>query len=558
MSYLALARRYRPDNFSKILAQKHITRTLANAINSGRISHAYLFCGPRGTGKTSTARVLAKSLNCVNGPTSSPCGECTNCREIKAGVSPDVFEIDAASNRGIDDIRELRENVRYAPVAGRYKIYIIDEVHRLTNEAFDALLKTLEEPPAHVIFIFATTEPQNLPATILSRTQRFDFKRVPVNALAETVANVAKLEGLEIEPKVAILIGRKADGSLRDALSLLDQLISFSGGEITMQSASEILGLVKVEFLFDIVTAILKHDTQGVMNMFNVYFNEGSDIDQLADELLSFISRLLMIKNGVEETSLLEMDVKEIEKAKTLITDVDTADLLRMMNILGEFNVNKKAGVDPLVAMEIALTSLASLDKTVEIGKLLSGTKNSGNPTRGPSTTTQSGGKKVTYNRPSGYGAQGGSRSNPKSATPTKNQEYEPPVGPHKLEEIEKWWPNLLEFVKAKSKMYWSQLHQMEMAGAENSTVILGYSDETKHLKNFLAKDKKTISGYLTEFCGNEITISFVKSKMEKGKINNGNGRTLDSAKEFLNNHPKIKEIIDSVDGDITGFRGSL
>ncbi|NLI15737.1 MAG: DNA polymerase III subunit gamma/tau, partial [candidate division Zixibacteria bacterium] len=189
MTYLALARRYRPADFESILAQKRITRTLANAITTGRISHAYLFCGPRGTGKTSTARVLAKSLNCKNGPTATPCGECSNCLEIKQGNSPDVFEIDAASNRGIDDIRELRENVRYSPAASRYKIYIIDEVHRLTHEAFDAILKTLEEPPPHVIFIFATTEPQALPATILSRTQRFDFRRVPVSALAEAINN---------------------------------------------------------------------------------------------------------------------------------------------------------------------------------------------------------------------------------------------------------------------------------------------------------------------------------------------------------------------------------
>jgi len=558
MSYLALARRYRPDDFTKILAQNHITRTLANAISSGRISHAYLFCGPRGTGKTTTARVLAKALNCAKGPTSSPCGECNNCQEIKSGVSPDVREIDAASNRGIDDIRELRENVRYAPVSGRYKIYIIDEVHRLTNEAFDALLKTLEEPPDHVIFMFATTEPHNLPATILSRTQRFDFKRVPVNALAETVTDVAAREGLKIEPKAAILIGRKADGSLRDALSLLDQLISFSEGEVTMAAATEILGLVKTEFLFDLASAIVKHDVPGVMDMFNVYFREGSDVEQLADELLSFISKLLMIKNNVRETSLLEMDAKEIEKSAELIAEVDTADLLRMMNILGEFNINKKAGVDPVVAMEVALASLAGLDKSVEIGQILAGLKNPGHSytTQRPATGTAS---KLSYNRPSGYNP--APPQYPSSAAPAEQPSTRTAgasIGPHDLAEINKWWPNFLEFVKAKSMMQWSQLHQLSLEGAEGNTVTVGYTDETLPLKNLLAQFKSSLDEHITEFSGSKTSISFVKAKMGNGKINNGNGAALDSAKAFLDNHPQIKQAIDDIDGSISGFKGSV
>jgi DNA polymerase-3 subunit gamma/tau len=241
MSYLALARKYRPGNFENIVSQHHITTTLKNAVELGRISHAYLFCGPRGTGKTTTARVLAKALNCEKGPTPEPCGVCTVCVEIARCSSPDVFEIDAASNRGIDDIRELRENVRYAAVGGRYKIYIVDEVHRLTKEAFDALLKTLEEPPSHVIFIFATTEPQALPPTILSRTQRYDFKRIPVSALAEAINSIAQKESLTIDPDAALMVAKKADGSLRDAISLLDQLSSFSENRIDVARAAEVL-----------------------------------------------------------------------------------------------------------------------------------------------------------------------------------------------------------------------------------------------------------------------------------------------------------------------------
>jgi len=562
MSYLALARQYRPDDFSKILAQNHITRTLANAITTGRISHAYLFCGPRGTGKTSTARVLAKSLNCAKGPTSTPCGECNNCREIKIGNSPDVFEIDAASNRGIDDIRELRENVRYAPASSRYKIYIIDEVHRLTNEAFDALLKTLEEPPPHVIFMFATTEPQNLPATILSRTQRFDFKRVPVSSLAETIINVADKEGLEIEPKAALLIGRKADGSLRDALSLLDQLISFSEGKITTQSTAEILGLVKTEFLFNITGAIIDHNAALVLDLFSAYFNEGADIDQLGSELMSFFSKLLMIKNGIKETALLEIDSAEIEKAADLITDIDTSDILRMMKILGDFIANKKSGVDPVIAMEIALTSLAGLDKTIEISQLLAGMsqnpgghQNPGNPklSKMASGGKTSGGRKVSYTKPVSNPA----ATTARQADPPTESSIDSPTGPHKLEEIDKWWPNFLGFIKAKSVPVWSHLHQFTVECVEDNMVKLGYKNGNEHLKKLLAKDKKFLNEQITEFCGNATAITFVKCTMENDDLKKGHDKSGESAEKFLENHPNIKKVHDLIDGSVVRFRGN-
>ncbi|MCP4583955.1 MAG: DNA polymerase III subunit gamma/tau [candidate division Zixibacteria bacterium] len=564
MSYLALARQYRPDDFSKILAQNHITRTLANAISTGRISHAYLFCGPRGTGKTSTARVLAKSLNCEKGPTSTPCGECVNCKEIKAGISPDVFEIDAASNRGIDDIRELRENVRYAPAASRSKIYIIDEVHRLTNEAFDALLKTLEEPPPHVIFMFATTEPQKLPATILSRTQRFDFKRVPVSSLAETVTNVAQKEGLDLEAKAALLIGRKADGSLRDALSLLDQLISFSEGKITVESTAEILGLVKTEFLFEMTTAVIEHDTARVLELFNIYFSEGSDIDQLASELMSFISKLLMIKNGIRETALLEMDSKEIEKAESVIADTDTSDLLRMMKVMGDFVANKKAGVDPVVAMEVALTSLAGLDKTIEISQLLAGVgQNPGNPAKAGRITY---GKKANP-RPvtnpakarSAKPSPGNDNPNPvkSKAEPSVNHQVELSTGPHELTEIEKWWPNFLGFVKAKRQLVWSNLQHAVIGEVDDNLVKLGFSEINNGNKMMLVKEKKFIAEQLSEFCGNDTEVAFVKGSIEKNSTANINDSNQGSAEEFLESHPKVKKIHDLIDGKVIGYKGN-
>ena len=556
MSYLALARRYRPENFTKLLAQSHITRTLSSAVDSGRVSHAYLFCGPRGTGKTSAARILAKSVNCQKGPSSSPCGECVNCREIKAGISPDVFEIDAASNRGIDDIRELRENVRYAPVSSRYKIYIIDEVHRLTNEAFDALLKTLEEPPRQVIFIFATTEPQKLPATILSRTQRFDFKRIPVSSLAETVGDVAAKEGLRIEARAALMVARKADGSLRDALSLLDQLISFSEGNITAEATAEILGLIKTDFLFELTGAIIRHDTPAVLELFNIYFGEGSDIDELATELASFLGRLLLIKNGIKDAALLEMDSMEREKAATLIELVDTADILRMTRILADFIRDKKSGIDPMVAMEIALAGLAGMDKSIDIGRLLIDLGDAGH----------------LGNRHSGSSTQTVARQSYSPESPAKSPEIDPgeqrrasppapppeiaPSGPHDLADIGQWWPNFLGFIKAKSMALWVNLQHAVIEKVEDNTLYLGFSEQRSANRKMLAKDKKSLLTQLQEFCGNNVGLGLVKSSLEKDSASIKPAMPAQGAEEFLQQHPQIKKLHDLIDGEIIRFGG--
>ncbi len=370
MSYLALARRYRPNDFDGILSQNHITTTLKNAVVSGRISHAYLLCGPRGTGKTTTARVLAKALNCEKGPTPEPCGECTVCKEITAGSSPDVFEIDAASNRGIDDIRELREKVRYSPIGGRYKIYIIDEVHRLTKEAFDALLKTLEEPPAHVIFIFATTQPQALPATILSRTQRYDFKRIPISALVNAVNAIASEEGITIDPAAALLVAKKADGSFRDALSLLDQLSSYSDSAIDAARTAEILGLVKTEFLRDLTQAIITRDAPATLAKLGEFIKSGGDAMELAEALSAYFRALLLIKNGVDDIEQLELDVTEFDDARQMVADIDIVDLLRYFTVLADYRSLVKQGLDPIYSFETSVVKMASMDRAMSLEEL--------------------------------------------------------------------------------------------------------------------------------------------------------------------------------------------
>lgn len=295
MAYVALYRRWRPQNFDTLVGQQPVKQALTNALTSGRIAHAYLFAGPRGTGKTSTARILAKALNCEHGPTPNPCGECDNCRRIAEGSSMDVFEIDAASNRGIDEIKTLRDQLAFTPVDCRYKVYIIDEVHMLTTEAFNALLKTLEEPPSHVIFILATTDPHKIPATIHSRCQRFDFRRVTVDEIVQHLAMVAQGSGLDADEEALRLIAIQSEGGMRDALSLLDQC-GVMAQKITAVTVREVLGIVGREALRDLVEAIGKQDVPGALAQLSALLEQGKDVRQIMTELIEYLRALLLFK----------------------------------------------------------------------------------------------------------------------------------------------------------------------------------------------------------------------------------------------------------------------
>ena len=295
MAYVALYRRWRPQNFDTLVGQQPVKQALTNALTSGRIAHAYLFAGPRGTGKTSTARILAKALNCDHGPTPNPCGECDNCRRIAEGSSMDVFEIDAASNRGIDEIKALRDQLAFTPVDCRYKVYIIDEVHMLTTEAFNALLKTLEEPPSHVIFILATTDPHKIPATIHSRCQRFDFRRVTVEEIVQHLAMVAQGSGLEADEDALRLIAIQSEGGMRDALSLLDQC-GVMAKKITAVTVREVLGIVGREALRALVEAIGRQDVPLALSQLAALLEQGKDVRQLVTELIEYLRALLLFK----------------------------------------------------------------------------------------------------------------------------------------------------------------------------------------------------------------------------------------------------------------------
>jgi DNA polymerase III subunit gamma/tau len=379
VSYEVFARKYRPQTFDDLVGQAHVSRTLKNAVAQNRLAHAYLFVGPRGIGKTSTARILAKSLNCVKGPTITPCGECDNCREIAAGNSLDVIEIDGASNNSVEDVRQLRENVRYAPANGRYKIYLIDEVHMLSAAAFNALLKTLEEPPGHVKFIFATTEPQKVLPTILSRCQRFDLHRIPANLIAKHLQFIAGNEKISLEPAAAHAIARGAEGGLRDAESMLDQLVAFCGEKIGENDVLDVFGFTSEQTVVDLTGRILRGETPGAIDLLHQQSDAGKDMMRLMSDLIAYLRDLLVFK--VKPDALKE-DV-EADVQTSLATHAELVATDRLLELIDQFAAaegrmkwvpNKKLHFEVAIIKAIQTLGQATLDEVIEkLGELRDG-----------------------------------------------------------------------------------------------------------------------------------------------------------------------------------------
>jgi DNA polymerase-3 subunit gamma/tau len=371
MSYLVLARKYRPQTFDEVIGQEHVARTLTNSILAGRVAHGVLFSGPRGTGKTTVARILAKSMNCLNGSTPVPCNTCRSCNEITLGNSVDVLEIDGASNNGVENVRDLRDNIKYKPAYSAYKIYIIDEVHMLSTQAFNALLKTLEEPPPHVMFIFATTEPHKIPITILSRCQRHDFKRISLESIVNRMSFICEKEGVTISPENLFVIARASGGSMRDALSLLDLVVSCSEGPVSGENIQDILGILDRRVLYNISGAILNSDFSALLDLLDGLYSNGHNIKELYYDIVEYFRNLIVIKMVNTAGNLIKLPQHEIFMMAEQVKSISASLLNQIFDVLYKEESSIRLSPNPKLCLEMIFFKLFQIKPALPIELLI-------------------------------------------------------------------------------------------------------------------------------------------------------------------------------------------
>lgn len=559
MSYQVLARKYRPQQFDDIVAQEHVTRTLKNAISTQRLSSGYLFSGPRGTGKTTTARILAKSLNCINGPTPTPCDKCPSCLEIISGSSLDVLEIDAASNTGVDDVRTLRENVRYLPTSGKKRVYIIDEVHRLSGSAFDALLKTLEEPPPHVVFIFATTEPFKVPETICSRTQRYEFRRVNVSDLAAHIRKVAAAEKIEIEEEAVFILARKADGAVRDSLSLLDQLSAFAGEKITPRHIIEALGLVDRQFYLKYIDAVAAKDCPLSLAVVKELIDAGVDIPEFAQGLTEHLRALLIMQNAREPQKILEVSDSEIADYQKQSDYFSTGDLLRMIKIVTDLNQDLKSGLDQRLLLETATLRLACLESTVLFEDIIA---HLSEPSEGFSGDSEA----DLFGLPKKLGltetplSSSGDKSDlfADRGEATKEIPSGAPVKALNLPMVQTNWTRFIEQLKKESSMLSALLAMAEIKEVKDNVITAVFNNAGGTSKQVVEKPQyvQTITTSLRDFFKTNLKIKFEVDMTKKPPVtivrNASEPEKIDTEK-LLAEDEKLRNLVERIDGEIIG-----
>ena len=507
MEYQSLYRKWRPQVFEDIIGQKHITQTLINAISLNRIAHAYIFSGPRGVGKTTTARILAKSLNCEKGPTVHPCNKCEKCIRITDGYSLDVIEIDGASNRGIDDIRDLRNKVKFAPAEGKYKVYIIDEVHMLTTEAFNALLKTLEEPPSHVIFIFATTAPHKIPNTILSRCQWFNFRRIPLQEIITKLKMISKDEELNIDDKALNIIARNSTGSMRDAESTLDQVIAYCGKDISLQSVRDILGIIKEDIFYDFIEIIIKNDMAKGIEIINQISDSGGDPSQFVKNLMEYVHNLSLVKFCTQESldfkGIFTEDRKRVLKQSSLI---EVEKLFTIVNHLAEVEKKMKYTHHPWILLEMLVIkfttggnySLKELEEEKDTAQL----------------DRKLDKKKVEKKE----------KILPEKTVQNKVKEKELPV--HSIKnstdiDLEKIWPKILGKIKKTKMSVYSFIVANNLLAIENDRLIIGFNKKYVFHKESLEKksNKSLLKELIKEEIGRPLIIECIINNKEDSAL---------------------------------------
>jgi DNA polymerase-3 subunit gamma/tau len=564
VSYQVFARKYRPQNFDDVLGQNHVTQTLKNAIQQNRLAHAYLFVGPRGTGKTSTARILAKSLNCIQGPTINPCGVCDSCKEISQGLSLDVLEIDGASNNSVDQIRELRENVRFAPVKGRYKIYIIDEVHMLTPQAFNALLKTLEEPPAHVIFVFATTEPHKVLPTILSRCQRFDLRRIPAQLIANHLSYIAKNEEVTLTQEAAEAIAVAAEGGLRDAESMLDQLVAFCGNTIGESEVLEVFGLTSEHVVADLTRSILNQKGAEALSIVHQQAEAGKDLSKLLSDLLGFFRNLLVYK--IDPPSLREEIGDQARNAlDELAPAIDPQRLLRLIEKISEVESTIKWASNKKLHLEIALIRAIQTLSEVTLGAVIDALASLRDGSNQPPAS------KSAALAPTPPSQKAPTASNSPQAGPEEVPAAKPPAEAGPAQEMSKSdtassaepsiefaWSRLLQVVATRRPLILSWIELGTPILLDNRTLRLGFPKDQELAVESLSRpnNRKLLEDVLSEILGGSWKIDFeLRENLSSLPVGTKTSEESANPLQSFKNDPMIQKALEIFNAEIQSDR---
>jgi DNA polymerase-3 subunit gamma/tau len=554
MSYVVLARKWRPKTFDDLIGQDYITQTLKNAITTGKIAHAFILSGPRGVGKTSTARIVAKALNCINGPTSDPCSNCSFCKEISEGKSLDVMEIDAASHTGVNDVREIIENIKYLPTSGKNKIYIIDEVHMLSQSAFNALLKTLEEPPAHVLFILATTEVHKIPVTILSRCQRYDFKKVSVDKIREQLASITSKEEIKIQDETLYIIAQEADGSLRDSLSLMDQLIATFGTEIKHEEALSVLGILDRTLVKSSLEGIIKKDPKFCINVLNQAIEKGISPKRFAEDLLRTLRYALLIRTCGKE-SITDLSEEDKTSLSELLKDISVETVESLFNLMLEGAENIQRSFYPQMALELILIKLSTLDDIVPVQDIIK-KLDTLSKSMGSSKQTAS-----RFDEPAQtYRSAPSPKQAPKlaekiAATNIETKETAPVQAKTKLSGS-KSTQDFIQFVKTTKPVIGRRLEQANEIVVEGSTVKIiceTGSAESNYLKR---KESETaLDTLIKEFFSDDTTLHIEEVSLKTPENNRTKVEQKAERKEKIKNDPVLKEAIDIFGGRVISIK---